>query len=352
MAIEIKVLQDAELEAANNFFNRIYNTNRSLQNFRWEFMEGPGGKAIYVGAVDTTLNNKIVGIQCAIPIHLISTDGERVLTAKSEDTLVDPSYRGQKIFDRMYDLLFEECRKQGIHAIWGFTPAKKAFEKIGFEIPFSSSQALLTLNPFKAYAYLKNLNTQNKVVDRIKILGLCFLSWIKGGWYYFISADGFSLEPATLSDKSPNFQRLYQGRSYYTLDESTPYLNWRIKKNPFGNDYRSFSMASKEGLIGDAIVNVRREVSYIERIFIKEGHDALPLIKLLVKKLKKAKSPLIRVLCFDFNDELAAQNRSLVRGGFTLLNRGNFFVWKSLTDSHPLTPHKLLLNRLFTQGNQ
>ena len=48
-------------------------------------------------------NNKIVGIQCAIPLEFTDVKGNVQLSAKSEDTLVDPAYRGQKIFERMYD---------------------------------------------------------------------------------------------------------------------------------------------------------------------------------------------------------------------------------------------------------
>src|SRR6478609_6485041 len=115
MPITIRLLQDHEVELANIFFNKVYQTNRPIENFKWEFLNGPFGKAIYTIAVDdsTTTHTKIVGIQCAIPIELISSKGKIVLTAKSEDTLVDPSYRGQKIFERMYELLFEECKKAG-----------------------------------------------------------------------------------------------------------------------------------------------------------------------------------------------------------------------------------------------
>jgi GNAT superfamily N-acetyltransferase len=352
MAIEIKILDESQLKSANDFFNRIYKTNRPFENFKWEFLEAPAGKAIYVGAVDTDFNNKIVGIQCAIPIALTSSAGEKILTAKSEDTLVDPAYRGQQIFDRMYTLLFEECRKNGIHAIWGFTPAKKAFEKIGFEIPFSSSQALLVRNPFRAFSYLKSLNTQNKRTDHLKILGLSFLSWMKSIQYYFVSSKGASISSTGFTDKSNIFQDLYTGETHFTLDESSAYLNWRILRNPFGNRYASYSISVSNERVVDGVVNTRKDVSYIERLYIKRGFNAMPALKLLIEELKKEPTPLIRVFCFDYNTELATQNKLLAQCGFTLLNRGSFFVWKSLTDAHPINPKQLLLNRLFTQGNQ
>jgi len=180
MAIQMKLLKDEELPLANQFFNDVYKTNRSFETFRWEFIDGPFGKAIYVGAIDDTFpQTKVVGIQCAIPIELISTSGKIVLTAKSEDTLVDPSYRGQKIFEKMYDVLFEESKKAGIKYIWGFTPAEKAFSRIGFDIPFKTQQALAVTQPMNAYRYLASLNTQNKRKQKIQIFGLSALTWMK-----------------------------------------------------------------------------------------------------------------------------------------------------------------------------
>jgi GNAT superfamily N-acetyltransferase len=348
MAITIRLLRDDEIQLANNFFNAIYQTNRPLVNFRWEFLEGPFGKAIYVVAIDDSVTDtvKVVGIQCAIPVELINGLGERVLTAKSEDTLVDPAYRGQKIFERMYDLLFEACRNAGIRYIWGFTPAKKAFERIGFAIPFATEQALLVLQPLAAYRYLKSLNEHNKTLDKIKILGLSYLSWLKGLKRLFI--DHLTVTETPLSDKDKAFQRHYAGQDLFTLHETTAYLTWRLGHNPFGNHYRSY-----QSVVGnfDALVNSRPNVGYIEQIFAPVNSPHHGGIRSLVDILHKQRVPLIRTFNFSSNDVLKAQGRQLSEAGFTYLKRGSYFVWKSLDDQERIQPSQLLINRLFTQGN-
>ncbi|MBT1685028.1 GNAT family N-acetyltransferase [Dawidia soli] len=348
MAITIRLLRDDEIQLANNFFNAIYGTNRPLVNFRWEFLEGPFGKAIYVVAIDDSVTDttKVVGIQCAIPIELINGRGERVLTAKSEDTLVDPAYRGQKIFERMYDLLFEACKNAGIRYIWGFTPAKKAFERIGFAIPFATEQALLVFQPMAAYRYLKSLNEQNKTLDKVKVLGLCFLSWLKGIKLMFTGR--LALTETPLSGKDKAFQKHYAGQDLFTLHETTAYLTWRLAHNPFGNHYRSYQSA--DGTF-DALVNSRPNVGYIEQVFtpVENRHHAG--IHSLVDILRKQRVPLIRTFNFSSNDVLKAQGRQLSEAGFTYLKRGSFFVWKSLDDQDRIKPSQLLINRLFTQGN-
>ncbi len=352
MAITIRLLQDQEVELANAFFNQVYQTNRPIENFRWEFLNGTFGKAIYTIAVDDSITThiKIVGIQCAIPIELISSKGKIVLTAKSEDTLVDPAYRGQKIFERMYELLFDECKKAGIQYLWGFTPAQKAFERIGFEIPFKAEQALLVFNPLKAYSYLKGLNAQNKSMDKLKIFGLSILSWIKGIKRYFIQMKSKDLLETSIQKKNDLFQSCYVDQEYFTLNETDQYLNWRINKNPFQNSYRNFQLHKNGKIEIDVILNTRKDVAYVEQVFSNQNETA-PMLGALAVKAYEKKVPLIRALCFSTNEELVSQGDQLKQAGFTYLKRGSYFVWKSLDPSIAVSPNLLLLNRLFTQGN-
>lgn len=352
MAITIRLLQDQEVELANAFFNQVYQTNRPIENFRWEFINGPFGKAIYIVAVDDSITTptKIVGIQCAIPIELISSKSKIVLTAKSEDTLVDPSYRGQKIFERMYELLFSECMKEGIQYLWGFTPAQKAFERIGFEIPFKAEQALLVFNPFKAYTYLKSLNAQNKSIDKLKIFGLSILSWIKGFKRYLIQIKSKELLETSIQKKNDLFQSCYGSQEYFTLNETDQYLNWRINQNPFKNSYSNFQLHKNGKVVIDAILNTRKDVGYIEQVFSYQTELA-PMLAAVAEKGNKKDLPLIRTLCFSTNEELQLQGDQLSKAGFTYLKRGSYFVWKSLDPTIPISPNRVLLNRLFTQGN-
>lgn len=348
MAISIRLLQSHEAELANNFFNTIYQTNRPIENFKWEFLDGPCGKAIYIIAIDEDekTQTKIVGIQCAIPLEFIGANGQVVLTAKSEDTLVDPSYRGQKIFERMYQVLFDECIKAGIKYIWGFTPAQKAFERIGFEIPFIAEQALLVFNPIKAYNYLKTLNKSNTALDRLKILSLCFLSWIKHFQYLFNKKA--LLRKTSLNGKNELFTELYAQTNLFTIHQSPAYIDWRIRKNPFHNHYNSYQITSGKT---DAVVNFRGDIGYIEQLFSNNEQELQFLIPALIKEFKLNKTAIVRAMCFSSNSTLQGQINILSKAGFTHLKRGSFFVWKPLTSENLIQPQQLVITRLFTQGN-
>lgn len=351
MAISIRLLQPHEVELANNFFNKIYQTNRPIENFRWEFLDGPCGKAIYVIAVDDEVktHTKIVGIQCAIPLEFISSKGQVVLTAKSEDTLVDPTYRGQKIFERMYQLLFDECTKAGIKYIWGFTPAQKAFERIGFEIPFMAEQALLVFKPIKAYNYLKQLNKENRALDRFKILGLCFISWIKQ--VLTPSKIPPPLKETTIEGKIQLFKEFYPHTDLFTLNQTPEYISWRIRNNPFQNQYESCQTITNNQVTADAILNIRGEVGYLEQMLSSNDMALQQLFPAIVKKFRSKNTALIRVMCFSSNTILNTQVSTLSSTGFTYLKRGNYFVWKSLTPENIIKPQQLFITRLFTQGN-
>lgn len=357
MSIQIRLVKNnSELILANDFFNAIYKTNRSIKDFEWEFVNGPFGKAIYVIAIDDEVTDriKVVGIQCAIPIELMDPLGNKELSAKSEDTLVDPAYRGQKIFERMYDLLFEECRKAGIKYIWGFTPAKKAFERINFEIPYQAHQAIITFRPVKAYRYLSGLNSNNKLPDKLKIAGLSVMSFAKRMGRLLHSPSSLTMRSVPIESKSSIIEKFYAHTTLRFLHVNSDYLNWRLMANPFGNNYENYQFLQDDQIVADVLINFRNPgLGYIEQLMFAPSLDInarTKIIRSIVAKMK-GKVNLIRVLCFDINAELREQQQLLNACGFFLLPRGAHFVWKSF-DPNGIKPTDLFLNRLFTQGNQ
>ena len=357
MAIIIRRLQDSEIGLANDFFNSIYKSNRSLEHFRWEFLQGPFGPAVYVVAIDDAITPEIrvVGIQCAIPIALQKVNEKNiVLTAKSEDTLVHPEYRGQKIFERMYDLLFEECKRVGIKFIWGFTPARKAFERIGFQIPFETQQALMVFDPLKAYRYLSSLNVNNRIFDRCKIAGLSLISKMLAVFTSRRPTLNLVINKIDITSKESVIGELCPNSTLHYLKMNHDYINWRLKNNPYNNTYENYQFFSGPTLLADIIVNFRRGgFGYIEQMIIRDGLPAAAeneVMRHLVAIMKRRTS-VVRVLLFDTNDVLRRQTSLLKGSGFFILKRGSHFVWRQL-NSVELNSEEIFFTRLFTQGNQ
>lgn len=357
MNINIRLLENSELELANKVYNDAYGNIRPDNYFKWEFVDCPSGKAIYVIAEDLDKKeNKIIGTQCAIPIEFIDSSGSIILTAKSEDTFVHPDYRGQKLFERMYELLFEECKKSGIAFLWGFTYAKKPFLKLGFEIPFETLQGICVKNPFKTYKYLINLNKANRFIDKLKIFGFVNLAWI-------YSIKRFPQELIRLSEientKIP--QKLDLVNSILNLKDVSisikqdeDYQRWRINDNPYANNYIQFSDSLNYCLIG----NSRPEgFAYIEELLIDpllNKKEQLALVNSFTKKLFESENKFcIRFWGFNTNTYNKNEIKLLKKNGFVFIKKGTSFVWKNLgIYSDKIDAFNLLLSRIYTQGNR
>lgn len=358
MSIQIRLLKDTELSLANDFFNKSYQTNRSFEAFEWEFVKSPKGKAIYVAAFDTNKTpEEVIGIQCAIPLDFKTSDNILLRTAKSEDTLVNPNYRGQDIFGKMYALLFEECSKCGIKYIWGFTPAYKPFQKLGFSLDFKSNQGLFVANIHGSFNFLKNLNPKNKVIDTLKILGLCIFSKLK-------TAVSIPIKKTNLACKEiPHFTSNFLLSNQYFehsssnqlfLHQDEAYLKWRILENKYANNYSCFEYTLQNEICAHVIINRINSVGYIEQLLFSNNlsnKHKLSIIKSTIEQLLKQKVSCIRFLAFDYNETNKVEYQLLKKIGFVMIKRGNWFVWKSTSNDTTYKSQDVFISRLFTQGN-
>jgi hypothetical protein len=354
MEIEIRLLKISEIDFVNDLYNTVYKKSRSKAEFEWEFISGPAGKAIYIVAVDTEkTGNPIIGTQAAIPLKMQNHLCQEILTAKSEDTLLDPNYRGKKIFDKMYQLLFSACKDAGIEVIWGFTYAKKPFEKLGFEIPFDSLQGIMPLETIKSASYLSSLNEANGAWDKFKVYGFVLYSKLKAFKFFTKNNSSiFVFKQTSFLDKNSLFESI---NNTDFLLQNSEYNNWRITTNPFKNDYVEYSLFLNNKVVANAIINYRSAgFAYIEQL-IFEGNlnenEQLFFIQQLIKIIKNKGAFLIRYWGFENNETSINLNKQLAACGFTFIKKGTGFVWKNLNENKRISYQQLFLSRMFTQGN-
>jgi GNAT superfamily N-acetyltransferase len=354
--IEVRLARDDEYERINDLYNRAYGNIRPFKHFQWEFIDGPAGKAIYIIALDKD-TGEIVATQSAIPLYMSGPDGAKILTAKSEDTYVNPDYRGLKIFDKLYDVLFKECTSAGINAIWGFTYALKPFRKVGFDIPFSQLQGVYVTDFAKASNYLSGLNAENKFKQKVMIAGLSFLSRLKTA-FTSTSTGSYVVKEELVKDKATAYPKDKWQQGYYTLWQDKPYTEWRISDNPYHNEYHELTIARQDGTaVANVLVNVRgNNTGYIEQIIMKEGstkEDKAAAIKAAISRLRKANVFLIRFWGFDYNAVLTDEAETLKSCGFIFIKKGTGFVWYDYNkdNSAKIDPFKIHISRIYTQGN-
>jgi len=345
----IRLLKDEDIPQINALYQKAYGVKRSDEKFRWEFQQGPVGPAIYVVAVDPG-TNMVVGTQCAIPLYVTNSSGQKILTAKSEDTLVDANYRGRNIFENMYALLFDECRKAGIVAIWGFTYAIKPFRKLGFDIPFHCNFGMIAFNARGAYKYFNSLKEERSFTERSKIAGLVTASRLR----YLVHtrstvADGYKISNdvrETLEDLTPS------SREAFYLVHDSKFLGWRLRMNPYPNTHLYYSLVEANRAVATIVCTHTKEVSYIMHIgFARNLSEETRerFLNAVVGDLSR-KTNVLRFWGFMHNKPGLEEIELLKRAGFIFTNQGISFVWKKLDEASPLDVKNFVLSRTASQG--
>ena len=352
--VKYRLAEEKDYKNINDFHNRIYSSNRTLEQFYWEFHNCPHGKSIYIVGED---GEKIVGTNCVIPINLIDFDNRIIRTGKSEDTLVDPDYRGQNIFYDLYQLLFDKCIEFDIKVIWGFTSAYKPFKKLGFSIPYEHQQSLAVNRVISGYKYLAGLNKNNKLLDRIKIFGLCIISKLK----LIYSSNSTILKKFRISRKeildgvSGLIQtNLNANKDSFAILQSPDYQNWRIYQNP--NYYRvhTFGFYDKNDTLQGLIVlnSHPNRVAYICHSTFQSGLDQEEIFAMITYatiEIFQEGISLIRNWHFDHNQFNKSEIEFFRNAKYKILKRGIGLVWKEL-GVFELDSEKFHLSRIATQG--
>lgn len=348
--IVIRLLREEDIPGIGNLYNKAYDVVRSNSKFRWEFQSGPAGPAIYVVAVDPKLN-RIVGTQCAIPLYVTDASGKRILTAKSEDTLVDSDYRGKSIFEKMYALLFDECRKAGIVSIWGFTYAIKPFTRLGFDIPFHCDFGLIAFKTGGAYKHFNSLKSKRPLGEKFKIFGLVSASRTK---YRFKSKNrhvtGYTISKHEVNDLE-TLAPLQQDAFYLQLDQG--FLDWRLKNNPYPNSHLYYSLIDETGKRQASVIcSFTPQVSYVMHLAFDgtlQEDVRKKFVTAVVTDLRD-KTDTVRFWGFTHNETGRYEIALLKRAGFMFTKKGISMVWKKLDEKSELNVNNFALSRMAAQG--
>lgn len=352
--IEYKVATKSEYILINDFYNRIHKTNRTIEQFNWEFNEGPKGNGIYIYAWDTE-EKQVVGTQGAILLDVVDQEGTKILTAKSEDTLVDPNYRGKNIFNNMYDMLFEKCIERGVFSIWGFTTAIKPFIKMGFEVPWSHSQTLIVNKIIPAYKHLVSLNPANNLKSKIKIFGLVTFSKLTSFKVISKKINGFEI----IKNQELGVENLLMtiiksdSKPVYCLDQNAEYQKWRMFNNPHFYKVESYSIYKDKAVYGTFVANITKEnTAYISQSILSSNltsNEKTEFIQYCTSALFKSGITVIRNWNFNHTKYNQDELNNYIKSGYIHLERGVPFVWKKLNENK-LNPENFIVFRTASEG--
>lgn len=372
MEIRLATLHDAE--ACNEFFNQTYHLGRTLSQWQWEFLprDFPADSLPYVVITD---KGKIVGTQAFIPIRMIDERG-MFWTVKSEESLVDPEYRGQKLFEKMYRVMFGYLEQHGIHCIWGFTPATKAFERIGFDVSNTTSQLFFPYAGQAVMAVLEKHTSvgQQGIVGKIKMLGYSaagraasIRASFRKNIYTRIYSDRLSgIEirpldsvPLQAGELTERFIRTYGGMTIY---RDTNYLKWRLFDNPYVKTVMlgAFTQGQLAGWLAYAVGNdgMGYIVDLIAAPPTQANHPAsciaARLIAAALDELKRAGALGVRAWHVNehpFDSMILIEAKRL---GFYHIKRGHTVVLYSNPESGRGKTieqfHRWFVTRIYTEG--
>ena len=364
--IIIREYQEGDETQINLLHNQEYGKTRNVEEWRWEFLEGPFGEAILVVA---EFDGKIVGTQALLPAYL-SWKGQRLFTAKSEETLIVKEFRGQGIFDKMYDKCFELAVQRGIALIWGFTRAAKPFRNIGFCIPDEVSWSILILDPSQTYQLNKN-RIPPDIVRRfpfpaillllLRALTIAGFSWGKVRGIMKRPASGFEVVLMTeVNDRLDAFWHSFsQETDTLNLERTGNYLDWRVFHNPHLHSH--LLAATKDDEIQGYIIlskNKHENVGSITDFCVRNKYFSETVRLLMTHALKYFRSQRVAFVdawYVNSNRDARKYSSSLKRLGFLTIPRVSGIVLKVLAKETdlPVKPtdiERWFITMLFSEG--
>lgn len=354
--MQVEFLKDDDIEECNDFHNRAYGSNRTLKQWHWQFDPLLGGKRPFVVAKE---GGRVVGTQALMPITMLDAVGD-ILTAKSEETLVDSSMRGKGVFQKMYEPLMAYAREQGVKAIWGFTPAHKAFEGVGFHVPDRTSQLVQPLSLRAAAAFGDAVGTGLRRMVLSTAIGAAALVSAARVALASDRTGGIRLQvleqpPTEAGALCREFVRGWGG---VTILRDPAYLKWRYYDNPA---VRATLLGAYRGeaLVGWIAFSLdEASIGYVVDAMVLRAEDAQQILHALmlhaVLTLRSAGAVAIRswrLNAHPFDQLISKVARGL---GFYLLRRGEPVVLY-LADGQEAASSLSLWNdwfvtRAYTQG--
>jgi len=350
--LEIRLLLESDIEDVIAFYNSVYKTKRTTGYFKWLFLNGPFGSAIYVIAKDKK-TNKIIGSQAAIPYQFANHAQHIIKTAKSEDTLIHPVYRGQKISTKMYDLLFQECKKKGIQLIWGFSTLDRPFLRAGFEIPLHIQQAYFSLSAKDTKAYFKKKKAPETFVDKVFLNALSQMTILKSR---IAIAKKRTLKEFEIvletSSHSENIQQAFNllNEADYSIQQNMAFQVWRFHQHPNLKSSLSFFLKKAGQVYSKIQIDIKGKEASMSQFYYSESlKDKIIMAFLfeIIAILQEKKLVVMSSWCFDKNLSNQKQLSFLNKAGFLILNRGMNMVWKQLDPMLELSPDQILLSKDF-----
>jgi GNAT superfamily N-acetyltransferase len=290
--------------------------------------------------------DRIVASEALMPYEL-SVCGKRMLTGRSERTLVDPAYRGRNIWQDIMAFCAERGRERGMAFIWGSTGARKPFENAGYT--FLSGHRLhmysvVSVRGVKAYiarmsargafnpARLREriARHNSRELEEYAILAAAAPSLLLRGAGYLLlpgwsSTHEITAELRSFTDLEDLYRRLGVRERDIYLPQDEAFFQWLLARSKI--DCSRYFAYAHGALAGYAYVS--RGDAGVATIFdfaFEDGRAASALFRRVRADLNIRDGAFIKI---SFNSRNSTQRRYLAAAaanGFVPLHRGGSHV--------------------------
>lgn len=363
MSVTIKFLERKSVQKVLHFFNsaqsdKLQINNRSEQEFVWLFIDSFYKPAIYAVASDNE-SGEIIGTNAGIFVPMLSKNGEQILTLKGEDTLLSLDKMiglGKRdILKELLQAIIEKSRLDNVMFIWGFTPAKTAFQRCGFKIITRIKGSFYVTKPLQFYKNRIEKFPDLSFPGKIRIFVFAWYNWLNIGLKRNISNE-FHGERIGFNEVDEMKLFSFLPENVITTCLSKDFLGWRIDENRSALKYGFLEFCDKknETVAYFIFSSDKQNIFYVEQFLFKRKLPDNKKVKIMQSAFYYCRNNgaiMVRAMGLSHNEINKNEIRLLSRTGFYFFNNPeeSYLIFQNLSQSD-INPEDLYLSRLNTRG--
>ena len=274
--------QTGDENRINDLYRQVFDKNRSLEQWSWEFGRLPEGLAQMRVLED---GERIVAHAGLIPFRFQYFDRE-VVAGKFENSMIHSDYRGKKLFGRLEKECLDQARAAGYGFSWGISrSAFQAHLSAGYRQICSLRGYFGVLNAAAAAADLLRVK---KINPLLRPFVRPTLGWLARRMHKRITRTVGADAGLTISEIErfdERFDALWNEfaarERVISLKRTASYLNWRFTENPHRR-YRILTAEAGGRLVGYLVaavigrpdLGISLKIGVTADVLVLPGHEA------------------------------------------------------------------------------
>jgi len=328
-----RAASSADASKILSLHNAFWQDNRTPEHWKWEYEGHYPEKYVFTILED---KNRIVGTQGMLPINL-NIGGKKHLSGKSENSLLDPKYRGGSFFTELYEFAMSLCKEKGMCCVWGFTNVGKILrDKLQFTIYENCIYDAISVLSFRSsLSVIQNAKWTKKRRIVFSILSLF------GAMYSYICRSiiktpkkKYAIEQKlrSIDDMEKLLNRLEKKHpNLIHIEQDEKYINWRLYTNP-NLQYKTYFVYDNEMLVGYCYLNVRDDkIAHLTDFTFDDINSSICLLKKILYELVKEKIAYLSFMGNVKNQIIATTFKVLRRHGFLKRKSPMDFILKNIS---------------------